>query len=96
MFRRARLKEYFGFRILFGELSSKNDPRLPENRDSDILAPFPKDFYSIESGKPYIEGVVGIHNIFQILNIDYVHRFTYRDRPNARNSGIRFSAVLWL
>lgn len=96
LFKRARLKEYFGFRILWGELTSKNNPNLPENAGSDILAPFPDDFYTIEKGRPYIEGVVGIHNIFQILNIDYVHRFTYRDRPNARNSGIRFSAVLYL
>lgn len=94
--RRMRLKEYFGFRILFGELTDKNNPNLAQNANSDILAPFPKDFYTIEKGRPYIEGVIGIHNILQIFNVDYVHRFSYRERPNARNSGIRFSAVLYL
>ncbi len=96
LLRRVRLKEYFGFRILFGEITDKNNPNLPENKGDDILSPFPKDFHTIENGRPYIEGVVGIHNIFQILNIDYVHRFTYRDRHNARNNGIRFSVVLYL
>ena len=96
LLRRVRLKEYFGFRILFGELTDKNNPNLPQNKGDDILSPFPKDFHTIENGRPYIEGVIGIHNIFQILNIDYVHRFTYRDRHNARNNGIRFSVVLYL
>ena len=30
---------------------------------------------------PYVEASVGIYNIFKLLHVEYVHRFTYRDNP---------------
>ena len=89
--KRARMKEYFGLRVLYGDLTDKNNPTLPQNADSGIHMPLPEGFYIMHKNKPYIEGVIGIHNIFQIINIDYIHRFSYRNLPNSRHSGVRFS-----
>ena len=34
---------------------------------------------------------VGIANILTVLRLDYIWRLTYRDTPEAQNSGLRFS-----
>ena len=40
-----------------------------------------------------MEGVVGITNILGVLRVEYVHRLTYRDHPEALKYGIRFDAT---
>ena len=85
--RRARLKEYFALRMLWGKLTDKNNHTI--THDS---RPIPPDSYHImDSNRPYIEGVIGLHNIFNVLNVEYVHRFTYRELPGSRRSGVRFA-----
>ncbi|NPD82836.1 hypothetical protein HPS57_12740 [Prevotella sp. PINT] len=88
--RRWRWKEYFSLRMLWGGLSAKNNPQRPENWNDNVLMAFPEG-HSLLSSTPYVEGVVGIHNILNVFNIDYVHRFSYRRLPNSRHGGIRFS-----
>lgn len=88
--RRWRWKEYFSLRMLWGNLTSKNNPQLPENWNDNVLMAFPEG-YGLMTSTPYVEGVVGIHNILNVFNIDYVHRFSYRHMPNSRHSGLRFS-----
>ena len=39
---------------------------------------------------PNVEVVAGIHNIFKLFHIQYVHRLTYVDRPDTQKWGIRF------
>ena len=91
--RKLKLREYVGIRAYWGWLTSKNDPRLPQNANSDILMAFCKKMYTLDRGKPYLEGVIGIHNIINIFNIDFVYRFDYMHLgENTRRSGIRFSA----
>ena len=41
------------------------------------------------SQQPYMEGSVGIGNIFKLLRIDLVKRFSYLDNPNVSQWGIR-------
>ena len=83
--KRARLKEYFGLRMLWGYLTKKNVAALE-------ASPWKgEDYKLMDESRPYIEGVIGLHNIFNIVNVEYVHRFTYRNIPNSRHSGVRFS-----
>lgn len=83
--KRARLKEYFGIRMLWGYLTRKNIPSLD-------FTPWHNVTYRLmDKDRPYIEGIIGLHNIFNMLNIEYVHRFTYRHIPDSRHSGVRFS-----
>lgn len=83
--KRARLKEYFGIRMLWGYLTRKNIPSLD-------FTPWHNVTYRLmDKDRPYIEGIIGLHNIFNMLDIEYVHRFTYRHIPDSRHSGVRFS-----
>ena len=44
--------------------------------------------FSLNDG-PYIEGSVGISNIFKLFRVDVVKRFTYLDHPEIAKWGIR-------
>lgn len=48
------------------------------------------------SSVPYVEVGYGIENIFRFLRVDFVHRLTYLDRPDARRFGVLFTAQLQL
>jgi hypothetical protein len=48
------------------------------------------------NGKPYIELGYGVENIFKFLRVDFVHRMSYLDRPDARKFGILFTAQVQL
>ena len=42
----------------------------------------------MDKKKPYVEVIVGIHNIFKIFHIEYVHRLNYIT-PDTQRWGIR-------
>jgi len=48
------------------------------------------------SAMPYIEMGYGVENIFRFLRIDFVHRLTYLDRPDARRFGVLFTVQFQL
>ncbi|MEB0303147.1 hypothetical protein, partial [Mucilaginibacter sp. 5C4] len=39
---------------------------------------------------PYVEGSIGVGNIFKLLRVDFVKRFTYLNNPGAPEYGVRF------
>ena len=41
-----------------------------------------------------MEGAVGFTRILGLLRVEYVHRFTYRDHPDALLGGIRVDVTL--
>tara|TARA_R110002050_G_scaffold300586_1_gene470647 strand:- start:20994 stop:23483 length:2490 start_codon:yes stop_codon:yes gene_type:complete len=66
-------------KILYGSVDSKNrDFSNPE-----FILPPP--VMGELSRKPYAEGSIGIENIFNIMRIDLVKRFTYLDNPKIGN-----------
>lgn len=103
--RRLKWREYFGVYGLWGMLTDKNNPYLPQNAERTDLFYFPCRYtatgeYQQQSQVmnprvPYVEAFVGIHNIFKILWIQYVHRITYINEPGSiygdtQKWGIRF------
>jgi hypothetical protein len=48
------------------------------------------------TGKPYVELGYGVENIFKFLRIDFIHRLSYLDNPNARKFGVFFTAQFQL
>lgn len=48
-------------------------------------------FYTLEK-KPYVEVGYGIENILKFIRIDFFHRLTYLENPNARGFGVKVSA----
>lgn len=87
--RKLKLREFINFKILFGSLSSANNPNSNSN-----LFKFPTNNSDVPitytlNKSPYIEGSIGIGNIFRVLRIDLVKRFTYLDHKNIASIGIR-------
>jgi hypothetical protein len=83
LIKEMHLREFFSFRTLWGDMSSKN-----RNMD------FPEGVNLMDPHKPYVEVMVGIHNIFQFINIDYVRRLNYNSLPTSPKWGLRYSATL--
>lgn len=83
------LKELLSFRATYGKLSSKNDPLLNSN-----LFSLPIVSKRYEKGIPYIEGTIGITNILGLLRLEYVHRFTYRNYPDALKGAVRLDITI--
>jgi hypothetical protein len=76
--------------VLYGSLTDKNNPYLPENAGSDKLMYFPEGSYLMDTNVPYMELRLGITNIFKVLSIEYVRRLNYLDLPTAHKHGVRF------
>ncbi|MGC4020469.1 MAG: hypothetical protein QM734_00250 [Cyclobacteriaceae bacterium] len=47
---------------------------------------------NLNEGTPYMEAGYGVENILKFLRVDFIHRLTYLDQPNARKFGVFFSA----
>lgn len=104
LIRRLKWREYFGVNALWGTLTDKNNPLLPENAEATDLFRFPVRYdgqgYELQSrpmdrNTPYVEVVGGIHNIFKIIHVQYVHRLTYLNPDHSpygktQRWGIRF------
>ena len=86
---KLKWREYVGFKMLWGGLSDKNNPFLPQNAGSPLLMAFPEDSNVMNPKRPYWEVSAGIHNIFKILHVEYVRRLNYNDLSTAHKHGIR-------
>lgn len=84
-----QLKELISLRASYGRLSDKNNPSL----SSEGLYRFPSVSHQYDA-VPYMEGTIGITNILGLLRVEYVHRFTYRDHPDALLGAFRVDVTL--
>ena len=82
-------REIVTCKILYGNVTKANDPKY----NSDLLRlPVSPDGTPITYtlGKiPYIEGSIGIGNIFKLFRVDLVKRFTYLNNPDVSSLGVR-------
>ena len=78
LLRKLKLREYVGYRLMWGTLTDKNSRGL-----------LPTSF-ALDSDRPYMEWAVGVHNIFKVLRVEYVHRMNYIGLPQAKRHGVRF------
>ena len=100
LLKKLKWREYIGCNVLWGTLSSKNNPFLPKNANDSRLYYFPGHFNAdgsyeylstvMDRKTPYVEVIAGIHNIFKVFHIEYVRRLTYLERPGTDKWGIRF------
>lgn len=87
--KKLKWREYVAFKGMWGHLTDKNNPYLPQNANDTELYKFPVDT-RVMTRDPYMEFVVGVHNIFKCLEVDYVRRLTYTNAPGISKNGIRF------
>ncbi|MBQ7870021.1 MAG: carboxypeptidase-like regulatory domain-containing protein [Prevotella sp.] len=90
LIRQLKWREYIGVKMLWGDLTDKNNPMLPQNAGNAVLMTFPAGSHVMDPNRPYVEALVGVHNVFRFLHIEYVRRLTYLDLPTASKHGVRF------
>ena len=91
LWRKLKLREVVAVKAVWGEVTKDNIPC----GDNPELIPFPTNDEGQPTTfmlwqKPYVEANVGIDNIFKVLRVDLVRRFTYLDNPDIAKWGIRF------
>lgn len=89
LLKKLKWREWLGIKCLWGTLTDKNNPTLAANAGDGMLMKFPEGSYIMDSKRPYIELIAGIHNIFKIIHIQYVHRLNYNHLPTATKNGVR-------
>ena len=72
LLKKLKWREWLGIKCLWGTLTDKNNPTLAANAGDGMLMEFPEGSYIMDSKRPYIELIAGIHNIFKIIHIQYV------------------------
>ncbi len=89
LIKKLKFRELVTCKILYGKVYNSNNPGYENG-----LFLFPTGnngvplTYTLEN-KPYIEGSLGISNIFRIFRVDFIKRFTYLENPNVSDFGIR-------
>lgn len=89
LIKKLKLREVASLKVLYGSLRDENNPA----KNSDLYA-FPRNGNGVTTTQsldktPYIEGSLGVGNIFKILRVDMVKRFNYLDHPEVSEWGIR-------
>ncbi|WP_162996403.1 DUF5686 family protein [Mucilaginibacter celer] len=89
LIRHLKWREFLSVKVLYGGIREENNPLLSKN-----LYQFPvasngsNGTFSLGS-TPYVEGGVGIGNIFKFLRIDVIKRFNYLDHPAVSPYGVK-------
>lgn len=84
LIKKLKLREVASLKVLYGGVSQHNDPA---NNPSLYKLPANQTF-TLSNG-PYVEGSVGITNIFKFFRVDLIKRFTYQNNPNVSTLGVR-------
>jgi hypothetical protein len=89
LLKKLKLREVASLKFLYGGVNNRNNPSMQQD-----LFKFPSDingipFTYILGSKPYIEGSVGVSNLFRVLRVDIVKRITYLQNPNVSSFGVR-------
>lgn len=89
LLKKLKWREWFGIKCLWGKLTDKNNPTLASNAGDPLLMQFPEGSYVMDPHRPYIELSAGIHNIFKVIHVEFVHRLNYNNLPTATKNGVR-------
>ena len=86
--KKLKVRTFLAANVAYGSLRQANRDLIPENDPfgNPIINPGGFD------GTPYIEVGYGISNIFRFFRVNFMHRLTYLENPDARKFGVFFSA----
>jgi len=89
LIKRLKLREVVSFKALYGGLRNENNPNFQTGLyQLPIYENGTQRTYAL-GNDPYMEGSVGVGNIFKLLRIDLVKRFNYLNNPEVSEWGIR-------
>ena len=83
LLKKLQLREVVTFNAYYGNLTDKNNPSKTYG-----LFVLPQSAHPMQ-GDVYMEGSVGVENIFKVFRVDYYRRFTHLDLPGAKKQGIK-------
>ena len=89
LIKKLKWRETASFKAIWGGLSDENNPSLHPSLYQLPVASNGQPITYPLGNTPYVEGSVGIENIFKFVRVDLVHRFTYLDHPDVAKWGIR-------
>jgi hypothetical protein len=89
LFKKLKWREVASVKAIYGGLGDNNNPALhPSLYQLPVTATGQPITYAL-GRTPYVEGSVGIENIFKFVRVDMVRRFTYLNHPEVAKWGIR-------
>jgi hypothetical protein len=89
LLKKLKLREVISAKVLYGGVRDENNPlKNPDLIRYPMLEGMATTF-AMDKNVPYFEGSVGVTNIFKLIRIDVVKRFTYLDHANVTPIGIR-------
>lgn len=91
LLKKLKCREFIGAKCLWGHLTDKNNPYLTANSQSELLMDFPSGSYVMDFKRPYWEISIGIHNIFNLVKIEYIRRLSYLELPTANKRAVKFA-----
>lgn len=83
LLKKLQLREVVTFSSYYGNLTDKNNLAKTYG-----LFIFPESAHPMQNSL-YMEGSVGIENIFKVFRVDYFRRFTHLELPGAKKQGIK-------
>jgi hypothetical protein len=89
LLKKLKWRETASFKAIYGGVSDENNPSLhPSLYQYPVTSTGQPITYAL-GRTPYIEGSVGIENIFKFVRVDLVRRFTYLNNYDVAKWGIR-------
>ncbi|TCD25577.1 carboxypeptidase-like regulatory domain-containing protein [Pedobacter psychrodurus] len=89
LIKKLKLREVVSFKALYGGLRNENNPNFQSGLyQLPIYENGAQRTYAL-GNEPYMEGSVGVGNIFKLLRVDLVKRFNYLNNPEVSEWGIR-------
>ena len=88
LFKKLKWREVVEGKLLYGGVRSENDPDVNTGQIKYPLTDGVKTTFGLKN-QPYIEAGFGIANIFKLVRVDFIKRFTYLDHPGLSTFGIR-------
>jgi hypothetical protein len=89
LLKKLKWREVVEAKILYGGLRAENDPSRTPDQVKFPLTNGQLETFSL-SNIPYIEAGFAIANIFKLVRVDFIKRFTYLNHPDIPTWGIRF------
>ena len=93
LFKKLKWRETFSVKTLWGGLRDENNPSIHPDLYQLPLDGKGQPITFVMNRGAYVEGSVGIENIFKFFRVDLVRRFTYLDNPEVAKWGIRTRAL---
>lgn len=88
LLRKLKLRELLTMKVIYGGVRDANNPDKNPNLIKFPTANGVTTTFALNK-KPYIEGSVGVGNIFKLIRVDLVRRFNYKENPNITTWGVR-------